>query len=978
MKSDFTSRLKYGVSAIAVAAILPLSIQASYAADDAAAEEDVLFEEVVVTGSRIQRSDLVANSPITTFDAETLRATGTNNIEEFLRDIPQAVAALGSSTNNGNPGVSTVDLRNLGEERTLVLVDGKRFTPYDSNGTVDLNMIPTSLIKRVEVVTGGASAVYGSDAIAGVVNFILDDKFEGVEIDTQYGLSEKGDAERFSVDATIGGSFGNDRGHAVINFGYMNMNGLTQDQREFGVFALSDLLEPQGSFTTLDGVVDGALALVPGSEDPNFLATRFDADGNLLPFDENSFFNFNPFNLFQTPQKKITATALASYEINENVEAYTRLSFANSRVNTILAPSGTFFFPFELDLDNPFLSDQARNAISDADGDGNVDAAFDTDGDGILDSDAQTTISFGRRLLEVGTRNSFYENTAFQLVGGFRGDFAETFHYDTFMQYGRTSRTTFLRNDVNFTKTQQALQVEVDGSGEIVCQDTSGGCVPANFFGPGNLTAEAAAFIGLDLATVDKTEQLIIGGTVGGDAPFQIPTASVPGAFVVGFEYRNDSGQRLPDDNLQSGNSIGFGSDSLIDSDIEVWEGFFETQIPLVQDVAFAKSITFEGAVRVSDYSNTVTVKSGASTENSFTNWTYKLGGEWTPIEDFRIRGMFQRAVRAPNLNEIGLPNTPSTGDLTTDPCAGANPVGNATLTAQCIAQGVPAGNIGAVGGPISGQINNFVGGSPTLTPEKSDTFSIGAVFQPAAVPGLSVTIDYYSIKITNAVSQISEQNILDACLSDNLFCERILRNPLNGRLIGGTDTGIDVGLINAAFQKTQGVDLAINYSFDLSGGEWGTIDLAFNGTHVIENLNQDAEILDVDDCAGLVGNVCLRPDPKWRWTQTVAWTYEDFTLFFRWQHLSSLEKDLVAFGDAPASDFALPVIPSVDYFDLSGTYDVMENLTLRAGVNNLFDKQPPIPGNDFGGTAENSGNTFPGTYDTLGRYYFFGATAKF
>ncbi|MBL4802903.1 MAG: TonB-dependent receptor [Emcibacter sp.] len=974
MKSDFTSRLKYGISAIAVAAIIPLTIQVSYAADEDAADDDLILEEVTVTGSRIQRADLVANSPISTFDSESIKVLGTNNIEEFLRDIPQAVAALGSSTNNGNPGVSTVDLRNLGEERTLVLVDGKRFTPYDSNGYVDLNMIPTSLIKRIEVVTGGASAVYGSDAIAGVVNFILNDDFEGVEIDTQYGLSERGDAERFSIDATIGGAFGNDRGHAVINFGYMNMNALTQNQREYGVFALDDLLNEQGSFTKLEGVVDGELGLVPGSGE--FEATQFDPNGNLVPF--AGFFNFNPFNLYQTPQKKITATALATYEINDTVEAYSRISFANSRVNTILAPSGTFFFPFELNLDNPFLSAQAAAALADVDGDGNVDAVFDTNTDGIVDAGATTTIAFGRRLLEVGTRDSFYENTAYQLVGGFRGDFGESYHYDTFMQYGRTSRTTFNRNDVNFNKAQQAMLATTNGDGDIVCQDPSGGCVPANFFGLGNLTPEAAAFIALDLATIDKTEQLIVGGSVGGDAPFQLPTATVPGAFVVGFEYRNDSGERLPDDNLQSGNSIGFGSDSLIDSDIKIWEGFFETQIPLVQDVAFAESLTFEGAIRYSDYTNTVTVKSGASTENSFSNWTYKAGGEWTPVEGFRIRGMYQRAVRAPNLNEIGLPNTPSTGDLTTDPCQGALPVGNTTLAAQCIAQGVPAGNIGSVGGPISGQINNFVGGNISLTPEKSDTFSIGAVIQPESVPGLSVSIDYYSIKITNAVSQISEQNILNACISNSLFCDRIHRNPLNGRLIGGTETGVDVSLLNAAFQKTQGVDLAIHYSFDLSEGEWGTIDLAFNGTHVIKNLNQDAEILAIDDCAGVIGNVCLRPDPKWRWTQTVTWNYEDFTVFFRWQHLSSLTKDLVAFGDAPASDFALPTIPSVDYFDLSGTYDVMENLSLRVGINNLFDKQPPIPGNNFGGTAENSGNTFPGTYDTLGRYFFFGATAKF
>tara|TARA_B100001939_G_scaffold299880_1_gene275530 strand:- start:25947 stop:28880 length:2934 start_codon:yes stop_codon:yes gene_type:complete len=967
-------RLKTGVSALAV--LGSLSVATFPLTAVAAEEEELTLEEVVVTGSRIQREDLTANSPVSVLEAGTIKMTGTTNVEEFLRDIPQAVAGIGAQANNGNDGGATVDLRNLGEERTLVLVDGKRFVPFDNQGFVDLSMIPTSLIERVEVVTGGASAVYGSDAIAGVVNFIMRDDFEGLEMDAQYGISERGDGERADFSVTVGGSFAGDRGHAVLNIGYTDQKAVTQGDREFSEFALAAAdFSPGGSFTTPDGVIDGTFALVP---DPNGdQAVSFDQNGNLVPF--AGTFNFNPFNLLQTPQKKWTATALATYDVTDNIEFYSRASFANNQVRTIIAPTGTFFFPFSLNLNNPFLSAQAVNALTDQDGDGVVDAEFDADSDGVVDPDANIDIAFGRRLPEIGTRDSIYENTAYQFVGGFTGDLSDGIVWDVFAQYGRTKRTQNFVNDVSFSKAQQGMRAITDPvTGEIVCEDPSGGCVPVNFFGAGNISEEAARFIALNLAEVNNTEQTIVGGSLTGDLPLQLPSASNPGAFAVGFEYRKESNESLPDDNLVSGNSIGFGSSTPVDANFRVWEFFAETKIPLVQDATFAESLVLDAGVRVADYQNTV-----GNIENSFTNWTYKIGGEWAPISDLRFRGMFQRAVRAPNLREIGLPKTPSTGDLTTDPCAGANPVGNAELTALCIATGVQPDDIGTVNGPISGQINNFLGGNPELEPEKSNTFTLGFVLQPEAVPGLSVALDYYSIEIKNVITQFAEQSVVDACYNiekdaSGEFCQRIARNPLNGSLNGGTETGVDVSLENAAFDKTQGIDLSINYGFDLNDGEMGRIDLAFTGTHVIETLTRDADFLETDDCAGLAGTTCLRPDPKWRFNQTVQWTYDALTVFLRWQYLSKVTNDTVAFGEADESDFVQPVIPAAHYFDLSASYTINDNVTVRAGINNLFDRQPTVVGNDFGGTTENSGNVYPAVYDPIGRYYFFGINTRF
>ncbi|RMF10130.1 MAG: TonB-dependent receptor [Alphaproteobacteria bacterium] len=822
---------------------------------------------------------------------------------------------------------------------------------FDSFGYVDLGMIPPALVERVEVITGGASAVYGSDAIAGVVNFIMKKDFEGVHFDGQYGVSEKSDGDTYDFSTTMGFNLDNDRGNIVVNASYTEKQAVCQGAREFSEFSLaSEDFGPGGSATTPQGTI-----LL---ED----FYQFNASGELVPLFEP--FNFNPFNLLQAPQKKWTATALGHYRITDSIEAFGRVSFANNQVTTIIAPTGTFFFPFEINLDNPFLTPQAAALLGTVDGD-----------DGAVDG--RSTVSFGRRLTELGTRDSIYENTAYQFVGGFRGDLADDYQWELFAQYGHTSRTITYANDVSFSRAQQALLAVDDGSGNIVCEDQSGGCAPANLFGEGNLSEEAAQFIRLDLQQIDATSQFVTGGQITGDLPFTVPSAVSPGGFAVGYEYRRESSETRPDDNLVSGNSIGFGSSTPIDAKYDVLEGFAELLVPVVEDAPFVHSLSLELGIRYADYSSKV-----GSVKNSFTNTSYKMGGEWAPVESLRFRGLYQRAVRAPNINEIGLPKTPSTGDANNDYCAGTNPVGDAALTALCIATGVPAGNIGSVAGPIAGQINNFLGGNPNLQPEKSDTYTFGAVFTPESVPDLTLSVDYYSIKVNDAIVNVTEQATLDACYlyerdPNGFFCQRIARNPLNGALIGGTETGVDVSKVNAGAYKTQGIDFSARYGFDL-GNDWGYLNLAILGTRVIHSYKQDAPLFARNDCAGLVGDICERPDPKWRWTQTTTWNYRDLTLQLRWQYIGKLTHDSIKLQGNDPANFVVPVIGDRHYFDLSASYEVNEHFTLRGGVNNLLDSKPPVVGNDYGGTAENSGNTYPATYDPLGRAFFFGATARF
>ncbi len=924
------------------------------------------IEELLVTGSRIKRPDLTSNSAIAIVDAADLRMTNTINPEEFLRDDPRFVAAVGGNTNNGNDGAATVDLRNLGEERTLVLVDGKRFTPYDYQGFVDLSMIPTALIERVEVVTGGASAVYGSDAIGGVVNFVMKKDFSGVELDVATSSSFEGDAQRNDFSLTFGGDLAEGKGNVVASLSYSKQDPLYQGDRDFSEFSLDNMLEPGGSETHPNGTIYTAVD-IPAFGVGVDSGVQFDDNGNLT--DNVELFNFNPYNLLVAPQEKYTATVIGTYEINDDTEFFSRFSFANNRVDTIIAPTGTFFFPYSLNIDNPFLSAQDQAIF----------AELDAVEEGAAQNDGLVDIAFGRRLSELGTRDSLYENTTMQFLAGLRGKMFENYDWEVFAQKGRTARAQNFLNDVDYNKSQQGMLAEIDpDTGEIVCQDTSGGCVPVDYFGPNTITPEMANYIRFNLNENNKTDQFIAGASVSGPTGLTIPSAVNPIEFAAGFEYREEEAQNLPDQNLITANSVGYGGSSPVDASLNVSELFAEIRMPVVEDVSFAKTIALEAAVRVADYENEVVI--GDTTTNQFDNTSYKFGGEWAVNDGLRFRSLFQHAVRAPNLAEIGLPRTPSTGDLNVDYCAEEEALNDPSLVTLCEQTGVPAGKVGGFNSIQAGQTNNYLGGNPELTPEEADTLTLGFVYSADVVP-FTFSLDYYDIEIENVILSLSEQNIMDGCYlldkdADGLFCSRMHRSPLTGTLLSGADTGIDASKVNAGKRSTKGVDIMADYSFDLAS--YGSLDYNVNAVNVMENIQQDADLFPSVDCVGLVGKTCLRPDPEWRIIQTLSWTMDALTLSLRWQYLDGLTQDAVALGAAEASDYAVVNIPSYNYFDLFASYNITEQIEVRAGINNLMDEEPPIVGNEYGGTAENSGNTYPSTYDTVGRSGFIGLNAHF
>src|SRR5690606_30172855 len=385
-----------------------------------------------------------------------------------------------------------------------------------------------------------------------------------------------------------------------------------------------------------------------------------------------------------------------------------------------------------------------------------------------------------------------------------------------------------------------------------------------------------------------------------------------------------------------------------VDAETEIQEVFVEGLVPVLA------SVNLELGARYARYDNEAKV-AGMSASNDFSNTSWKFGGDWEITDALRARVMFQHAVRAPNLADIGLPLTASIGDLDEDPCEGDNPLGNPDLIAQCIATGVPAGQIGTVTSIISGQINNFLGGNPELEPEEADTWTAGLVYAPSTVPGLELSADYYDITIENVITQLAEQEIVNACYSSGEFCDRVIRSPITGGLQGGTTVGVNVALMNSAEEVVRGWDFSARYTIDFS--DVGSLTLAGVATRTLNHKFRSTDVANSYDCAGLVGATCTRPDPEWRWTQTTTWQSGNLRMDLIWRRIGELQQDSIVLAGASRADWAVPVIDDYDYFDLSAAYTFKDSWTMRLGIDNLFDEEPPIVGTDHGGTAENSGN---------------------
>lgn len=948
---------------------------AGYSVAQEAVDEEAIQETVTITGSRIAKRDYTSSSPVATVSAEQFDITGTVNTESLLNTLPQTVPGFDRTSNNPGNGTATVDLRGLGTSRTLVLVNGRRFVPTSGSGVVDINSIPTALIQSVEVVTGGASAVYGSDAVSGVVNFILKDDFEGVEASAGYEMTEQGDAKFFSSSLTIGGNFADGRGNAVLSMSYTDREALFQGDRDFSTFAQFDDFEG-GTFNGGSSGIPATSIFAGGvgtdtTANCDSFGITFDPNGDVRCFNDdfsaasNDFYNYAPVNYIQLPQERFQATGLAHYEINNHAEVYGEFVFALNDVPQQLAATPIFQSGSEFSIDgNPFLTANSQAILSEAFGSG-----VDTDQDGIDDTGSAF---LRRRMIEVGPRISDDQFVAFQVLGGIRGEINENFDYDVSYQEGRVLNSSAQRGNVSRTRFLQALvladdpdnpgNVLVDSNGNPSCADGSSngstvGCSPMNIWGEGNISEGAAEFLRTRVNSDSRYNQRILAGTITGDTTGWLELPGGPIGVAGGMEYREESFSFDPSQDLASGNIAGFnGAPAIPESGFDVTDMFVEAYLPIMSGQPMVELLAAEVAYRYSDYSSIGGVEA------------YKIAGEWAPNTQVRFRASLNTAVRAPNIVELFAPIAEGFPGAV-DPCsaAGPNPAG---ISAICVATGVPSALVGSPAINLAaGQVRQLSGGNPNLAEEEAETLTLGFVASPEFIDGLTVSLDYFDIEIDGAIASFGggAANILDTCYNDtafggvgSAFCNAISRRA------DGTIESVSAQDQNVAAVTLNGFDLSADYDYD--AGDLGMFALNYLATFTEEATFQAFPGADVDDCAGSFGTLlCGEPITSYKHRAAVQWNRGPITAQLLWRYIGEVN------DDDPGTDYAVETIDGTSYFDASGSYQVNDTLTLTGGIDNLFDELPPILGDN-----QEQANTYPATYDVFGRTFFVKATARF
>ncbi len=921
-------------------------------------------ETIIVTGSRIARPNVDSSSPVSVVGAEEVELRAATNAEQFLRELPGAVPSIGSAVNNGNGGSSYVNLRGLGSNRNLVLLNGVRIVPTDLAARVDLNVIPLAVIERTDVLTGGATTTYGADAVAGVVNFVTKRDFAGVDLNVSNGITGRGDGHNFRVEATVGANFDDGRGNAVLSIGFQNTKPVYQGDRDFS----------QENISSYSGLAGGSSTAVPsviaGYGGPLLQLTN---DGGLAPFYEP--YNFNPTNIFQTPFKRFNIYGAARYEVTDNVEVYTEALFSKNTVATIIAPGGSFTNSYLIPLSNPYLPVAVRDAFCAGAG---IDAASCVAASLAAGPDdpnyTEVRSQVRRRFVEAGTRDTEYATTMFNMKAGVRGNITDSLTFDVYGSYGESDK----RNNNLGWGQNSLLQQALRASSADACHDTSNGCVPINLFGPaGSITPDMLGFVQKnDSGGIQQVTLATVSGAVSGEL-FTIPAARDGVGFALGGEYREYTARQVADSLSQiPGEVLGAGgADPNVYGTYNVKEVFGELIVPLVQDRPFFHDLTLEAGARYSDYSTAGTV------------FTWKLGAQWAPVESLRFRGNYQRGSRAPNIGELFQPQLVGLDNLAFDPCQNDEPVGDATLTAICIAQGAPAAQIGAINPPAAGQINITYGGNPDLDTETSDTWTVGVVIQPAAVPSLTVTLDYYNIIVNDAITAPTVGDVLDGCFVFNrdpasAECLSIRRNPFTGALDGSAaDTpGVPLLTSNQGRLQTDGIDLSARWNGDIGFANLG---LSFDGNWTNRSRFKASPGSINRECVGFYSINCGSIQPEFSFNQRTSLNFDSgITLSLLWRYISSVKYEPLQYqadldaGGAPLDEFTK--IGAASYFDLSARFEVNENLTVNLAMLNMFDKLPKVVGSDIGSTAYNSGNVYPSTYDPLGRRFQAGVRLRF
>ncbi|KQN07663.1 TonB-dependent receptor [Sphingomonas sp. Leaf25] len=954
------------MATLAIGLAMPAFAQTTPSADPA---ED---EAIIVTGSRLPNPGLVSNSPLTAVDAAEIRLQGAINVENVLNRLPQITPDANENVSNGADGTARVNLRNLGSNRNLVLINGQRLLPVQA---IDLNFVPSTLIKRIDVVTGGASAVYGSDAVSGVINFILRDDLNGVKTDVQYGFSahrndnadrralvaansyERAtrspvDGQRFDANIAFGANLADGRGNVTAYFGYRDVRPILQADRDVSACAL----DPNGA---LDGFVCGGSSnnqygLFQPLTGPN-AGTRFNntRDGNKtwVPYTSTFRYNYAPLNYFQRNDTRYTAGAFARYEVTDAAELYGSAMFMDDRTNSQIAPSALFQGrTYNVNCNNPLLSAQQAQLL--------CGGAYGTD------TTAQAFIGYRPVGGNAAPRRDDLRHTDYRFTGGVRGEIAEGIRYDANALFSTVIYNETYSNDIDPGRANRALQA-VNVNGTLTCKSVIDGsdpaCVPIDVFRYQGISAAGFNYIYAPTSTRGLDKESVLTGTLTGDLTsygVKSPFAERGIGLVFGVEHRRES--------------LEFRADALArqkgtresEGRFDVTEAFTEIGLPLIEDRPFFKELLLTGGYRYSKYS---AMDKGIS--------TYKGELSWAPVASLRFRGSYNRAIRAPNVSELFGPQFLNLA-TTQDPCAGASPAASATV---CARTGVTAAQYGRISECPSEQCGIQQGGNPMLKPEEADTYTAGFVFSPTFLKGLSLSVDYFNIKVKDYIAGIPATLAISQCVSsgDPYFCGLFRRDPATGVIFG--DNGYIVSTSqNTGSLKTAGIDVTADYSVRTGIGRFAVQAV---GTWLDQLITQPLPGLGEYDCVGLFGATCGQPTPEWRHQARFSWTTPDdiTTLSFNWRYiggtsLSLNTKDPFLTGSTYKLNAELP---AYNYFDLAASFRVKQDISLRMGVNNLLDKDPPAIAQGLLASFGN-GNTYPGFYDVAGRSFFVGLTAEF
>jgi iron complex outermembrane recepter protein len=975
------------------------------------------LEEVVVTGSRIASPNEVSSSPILSISSQSIKVSGKTDITDLINQLPQIFSNdLGQDLGNNTSGlttaggVATADLRGLGPARTLVLIDGVRLGVGSPNTAIaepapDLDQIPVGLVERVEVVTGGASAAYGSDAIAGVVNFIMKKNFQGFEVDAQEGENEhdnhntwvQGLARQFgatpptgnvqdgrnkSFNLLMGTNFADGQGNVTAYLSYRHADPVYSSARDFGSCELFPNFNANNTITSVSCSGSSNSNYFSPATGPN-AGTAYSVSGHsFIPWgtpgtNPPAEFNSQPFIDLSREDDRYNAAFMAHEQITEAFQPYMQLFFMDDRTHQVVAPAALFQNANPLDptgagdyytnCSNPLLSAQEASILC---------TPAQIAADKAHPGSALAQIDIGRRNVEGGGRSTDFEHTNYRAVAGSTGEFAGAWSYDVYGQYFYTKFTDSNQGYLNLQSVSNAFLVTGTAANPKCIGGSTQGCVPYNIWSQGSVTQAQLAYL-YELGTAQgastlKTLHADITGKLG-DYGVTSPWATQGLGVNIGAEHRTDQEYLEPDAAEESGLLSGFGGAvAPINDAISVSEQFLELRAPLVQEKPGVQELVVDTGYRHSHY-----------TTVGNTN-TYKFEVQYAPVTDYRLRASYDRAIRAPSVAESYIPPIVGLATVGGDPCA---PPIQYTLL-QCERTGVtPAQyNNGSIPQGVAAQLSQQTSGNPNLKPEQADTYTVGLNFAPSQIPHLTGSIDYFHIQIKDEVGVIPYLDILQDCANSGnpVYCSQIVRQPTTGGLTGNSNAGGGYVIqknYNLGTAIYSGVDVVGNFKLDLAPG-FGDVAWALNGAYMLHNEDQPIPGGPTYDCAGLFGAVCQTINPRWRHTLRTTWeTAWNVSASLTWRFIGPVTQDNdsqqpgLAGATFQAFDYFNYRIPGYNYIDLEATWDVNKILQLRAGANNVLDKDPPVAEAYIvsGGAA----NTY-GAYDVFGRQLFIAFTAKF